>query len=222
MPVFKNYRRDFFKKWSPEMSYVLGFLYADGNIVTTKRGTHFVSLYTADRSHLLALRKIMGSEHSISSRVSKTGVVYRIQIGSAEWFADVASLGLHPNKSRRMILPNTPQAYFGDFVRGYFDGDGNVWAGYLNKSRATATPVLFAAFTSASPTFLKSLRTELKRFGIVGGSIYTPANKNFGRLTLSTRDALKLFEIMYTSRRKPFLKRKKAVFERFMKSRTQS
>jgi hypothetical protein len=30
-----------------------------------------------------------------------------------------------------MKLPKIPLNFFGAFVRGYFDGDGNVWSGFL-------------------------------------------------------------------------------------------
>jgi len=41
MPVFKSINKDFFKKWSLDMVYVLGFFAADGYITVNKRGDNF-------------------------------------------------------------------------------------------------------------------------------------------------------------------------------------
>jgi intein-encoded DNA endonuclease-like protein len=65
-------------------------------------------------------------------RSAKSGFVYRLQVGSREWFDDVGKLQLTPNKTSRMRVPKIPKKYCGDFIRGYFDGDGNVWVGRIN------------------------------------------------------------------------------------------
>ena len=220
MPVHKKYDKDFFKTWSPDMAYILGFMYADGNMVESKRGNHYIAIYTADEALLIAMAKCMKAEHKISTRISDTGCNYRIQIGSKEWFYDLGKIGLFPDKTKRMLVPTISEQFFGDFVRGYFDGDGNVWMGHINKYRKTPTLVLQASFTSGSINFLAKLSNELKRYGISGGAIYKPKNKNYGRLTLSSLDALKIYKIMYNSRHKLFLKRKKVVFEQFIKLRS--
>jgi hypothetical protein len=142
-----------------------------------------------------------------------------MQIGSIEWFNDLGRLGLIPGKMRLMNPPVIPKMYFGDFVRGYFDGDGNVWSGNINKHRIHPTHVIGAAFTSASKIFLEALRNRLTQAGLIGGSIYEIHGKKCTRLSYSTRDTLKLYEIMYTKPHALFLSRKKAVFERFIKMR---
>lgn len=217
MPIPKLYDKDFFKTWSSDMAYILGFMYADGNIVETKRGNHYVAIYTADEALLVEMAKCIKSDHKISLRNVRSGHVYRIQVGSKTWFEDLNNIGLHPNKSKRMVLPHIPKKLFGDFLRGYFDGDGNVWMGYLNKHRTTPTLVLQASFTSGSVDFLRKLLIELQYLGITGGAVYEPKTRNFGRLTLSSLDALKIYKIMYTTGHKLHLKRKKVVFEQFIK-----
>lgn len=201
------------------MAYTLGFLFADGNVIKTKRNTHFVALYIADEELLIRIRHVLGSNHKISSRASVTGSVYRLQIGSKELFDDVGILGLHPGKSNRMSLPHIPKIYFGDFVRGYFDGDGNVWAGTINRNRERSTQVLQVSFTSSSTSFLLELRKQLQDFGVRGGGLYTTKRGTYSRLSLSTLDALKLYKIMYNAPCDLFLERKKRIFERFKQSR---
>lgn len=201
------------------MAYVLGFLFADGNIIKTKRGTHFTALYTSDYELLKSISKIMRSTHKISSGKSKTGYVYKIQIGSKELFDDLGELGLTPNKAQRMRLPKIPKKHFSHFVRGYFDGDGNVWMGLLNKNRLKPTLALTSCFTSASHEFLTELHRELLKKGLKGGGVYRIKNKECNRLSFSTLDTLKLYRIMYTMPYKLFLTRKKLIFEKFIKMR---
>lgn len=219
MPIHKTFNKDFFKVWSPRMAYILGFLFADGNIVATKRNTHFIAFYTGDYNLLYSIKEEINSNHKISERKSKTGIVYVLQIGSKELFEDLVKLGLTPNKSKRMQLPKIPENFYGDFIRGYFDGDGNVWSGYINKSRKNPNKILSVAFTCASKVFLKKLFILLKNMGLSGGSIIMIKNKNCSRLQYGTLDSLKLYNIMYNRIHKLFLERKKLVFERFLEMR---
>ena len=68
----------------------------------------------------------MDSDHAISKRSERSGKVFRIQIGSKEMAEDLFHLGLSVQKVRRIVLPTAPEKFLGDFVRGYFDGDGNL------------------------------------------------------------------------------------------------
>lgn len=200
------------------MAYVVGFLCADGNIVKTKRGNHYVALYSADRSLLVSIKKALRSDHVVSMRAATSGNVFRIQVGSRGWFEDLAAIGLNPNKALRMRLPSVPKECFGDFVRGYFDGDGNVWVGLVHKDRKTALKTIQVSFTSASIEFLRELHTALKEQGVQKGGLYIPHHAHFGRLTFSVHDTLKIYRIMYNTPHKLFLKRKKIVFEQFVET----
>ena len=202
------------------MAYVLGFFAADGYITVNKRGGQFWCIQITDKKLLESIRKVIDSNHKISSRVrinTKEKTQYRLQIGSIEMCDDLRKLGFSERKTKNLSIPNIPRKYFPDFVRGYFDGDGNVWSGYVHKERNKKTLVLFTAFTSCSLQFLTTLHHKLKLFGIKGGSIYKPKNKDFSRLQLSILDSLKLSEIMYNGKayytNGLFLKRKKKVFD---------
>lgn len=221
MPIQKEFNKKFFKQWSPEMAYILGFLFADGNMVKTKRNTYFVGWYSGDEELLRLMARAMESNHKIGVRALKNlGVgVYVLQIGSKELFEDLVKLGLTPNKTRRMELPEIPNKYIGPFIRGYFDGDGNVWSGFINIKRKKPSLVLSVAFTCASQVFLENLRMLLRGVGLMGGGVYKIKNKECSRLQYSTRDALKLYEIMYNGSHSLFLPRKRLVFEKFLKMR---
>jgi len=192
----KKYDKDFFKSWSAAMAYSLGFLYADGNIVKNKLGGHYISVYSADRIILQSLKNSWQSTHKLSVRCTLSGKVYRLQ-----------------------ELPVIPKEFLGDFIRGYFDGDGNVWVGKIHKDRKMATLTIQVAFTCGSYDFLVSLRDVLHENGLQGGSVFRLKQGEYGRLIFSVRDALKLYEIMYNGPCKLLLVRKRAIFEQFYKMR---
>jgi intein/homing endonuclease len=214
--MYRKINKNFFKKWSREMAYILGFLFADGSVSVTKRGGYYFSFHSADQDLLLKIRDILGSNHKVSKRNHRSGNVYRLQIGSKEMINDLNILKLKETKTKRMEFPDIPPKYVADFVRGYFDGDGNIWMGLMHKERKIKTTSLQIAFTSASREFLTDLHMTLKSLGIEGGSIFGIKNKNCSRLLFSTKDSLKLSEIMYNSEcASLFLDRKKQVLERY-------
>jgi len=57
MPIFRTKNEDFFKKWSPEMAYVLGFFAADGNMLKNRRGAHFMEFTSTDKDIIVKIRK---------------------------------------------------------------------------------------------------------------------------------------------------------------------
>ncbi|MCX6756727.1 MAG: hypothetical protein NTW35_01035 [Candidatus Nomurabacteria bacterium] len=219
MPIYKKVNKNFFKKWSYDMAYVLGFFAADGYITHNKRGSSFWSIDIIDKELLISIKKIIDSDHKITERIRKNNDsnIYRLQIGSKEMVEDLSLLGFNAKKSSNLTVPNIPKKYISDFIRGYFDGDGNVWVGRVHKERKTSTVIIQVAFTSVSKNFLNSIRILLYTQGLVGGSIYTHKTRNFSRLAFVNKNALKIYKIMYNRKTPLFLNRKKEVFERYMR-----
>ena len=215
MPIYRKVNQHFFKTWSHDMAYVLGFFVADGNIIKTKRNTHYISFCSVDYEILQNIKNSLESTHLLSERKGENGHVFRLQIGSKIMYDDLVALGFVDCKSNRMLMPKIPVQFANDFIRGYFDGDGNVWTGLLNKKRNKPTHVIQVVFTSGSLNFLNGLLILIRKLGVKNGSIFTSKTKNFSRLQFSTKDALKLAEIMYNGQSKLFLQRKKLRFEAF-------
>ncbi len=224
VPILKKVNKNFFKKWSPDMAYVLGFFAADGYITVNKRGGQFWCIQITDKELLENIRRAIKSEHKISVRLPNkpnNNISYRIQIGSIEMCDDLRKIGFSDKKTKNLAVPNVPLNFFSHFVRGYFDGDGNIWQGEIHKGRKTRHRVLKLALTSCSYGFLEELHNKLILFGIQGGCIYKSKKKQFSRLQYSTINALKLYDFMYNvlGTSKLFLTRKKDVFERYKKMR---
>lgn len=218
MPMYRAVNKDFFKKWTPEMAYVLGFFAADGYITVNKRGGQFWCIQITDKELLENIRTTIQSQHKIGvrRRIGNSKTQYSLQIGSIEMCNDLRKLGFTERKTNNLPIRKVPSKYLPDFVRGYFDGDGNVWVGNMHKETKIPRQALLTAFTSCSTDFLRLLLKELNRNGIEGGSVYV-SKKNYSRLQFGTRDSLKLYDFMYNQENSSGLElfRKKVVFEKF-------
>ncbi|PIP23502.1 MAG: hypothetical protein COX90_02920 [Candidatus Nealsonbacteria bacterium CG_4_10_14_0_2_um_filter_38_17] len=218
MPVFKDKNEDFFKKWSSEMAYVLGFILADGSLIISRRGAKYVEIETVDGDLLNLIKEKLNSDLKISERQrnKKWKKAYRLQIGSKEIFNDLLKLGIKPRKTGSETMPKVPMDYLRDFIRGYFDGDGSIWMGYAHKNRLYPTLALSLVFTSASDRLLGQIKRILEnRLEIKGSQRYYG---NAFRLCYSTFAAINLYNFLYgNGSSNLFLQRKKKKFEEYLK-----
>jgi len=156
MPIICAKNEHFFKKWSPEMAYVLGFFAADGSMYRTQRGSHYIEFQITDEDLIYKIRNLFQCDNKISIilRNVRHRPLYRLQIGSTILFTDLQVLGFAPKKTLSMAFPEVPEIYLHHFLRGYFDGDGNVWSGENHKhDRNCSSVVLFTTFICGSEMF---------------------------------------------------------------------
>lgn len=206
------------------MAYVLGFFAADGYLTLNKRRANFWCIDITDKDLLYKIRDTIESEHKISERIGRGNNKnqYRLQIGSKDMCNDLRKLGFNENKTRSLAVPNVPNNYFSDFVRGYFDGDGHVWVGQTHKQRSNSKHAISCIFTSCSLDFLKVLHDRLEEIIGMKGAI-RKGKGDYYRLTYSIVSSLKLYNFMYNvdnlKEEGLFLKRKRIIFEKFIKMR---
>ncbi|MDD2657929.1 MAG: LAGLIDADG family homing endonuclease [Candidatus Pacebacteria bacterium] len=224
MAMHRAVNKDFFKKWSPEMAYVLGFFAADGYMTLNSSGARYWNIQITDRIILERIKKAIQSDHKISVRIRRGNekIIYRLQIGNKVMCADLQALGFSPNKTKSLAIPHVPKKYLSHFVRGYFDGDGNVWTGYIHKERKSKLFAIQTVFTSCSHEFLLALREQLEAFGI-GKGVLSKGMGNYYRLTYSINNSLKLSDFMYNqvtpTKGYIYLERKRRKFQEFIKMR---
>jgi len=224
MPIHKKANKDFFKVWTPEMAYVLGFFAADGSMYQNKRGGAYIAFEITDADLLEKIRSALGANHKTTIRVRTRHCkpIHRLQIGSRVIFEDLQRLGFIQNKTMTLSWPHIPREFLSHFARGYFDGDGNVWKGTIHKfDRPNPSNVLLTCFTSGSEGFFRGLKEELRlNPGMDGGSLYFSKAFRLQYATRdSSRDSLKLYRFMYYDSRGLHLERKKQVFEEFIAMR---
>lgn len=229
-----KFKIDFFEKWTPEMAYILGFLYADGDIEDVRKSsrTQYTTIASVDKEILESIRKAMGSEHNLNYRAPRkvtygngktyeSSGIYRLRIGSKKMFDDLLKLGLTPRKSLTIKFPdNIPNDCFSHFVRGYFDGDGCVT---IKKGKGKyGQPILKGIaiiFTSGSRLFLEGLRDCACRFADFGKrSVYHGSNAYY--LKYDTFESLRWFKFFYGNYiSNLFLERKFNVFRKYFQMR---
>lgn len=212
---------DFFKKWSAEMAYVLGYFSADGGMFINSGGSKYIHFVSTDYDLLRKVKNIVKSKHKIALKRKATGnwkTTYILQIGSQEIYNDLIKLGLMPNKEKRLSLPQVPNRYLRHFVRGYFDGDGCVSFGYYKrKNRKTKIFTLMVRFASASKLFLKNLAKRISLDTNLKEGFLSRNGANF-HLGYSKLPSIKLCRYMYSGvSKKYYLERKYSKFQKALR-----
>ncbi|WP_245947394.1 LAGLIDADG family homing endonuclease [Bacillus taeanensis] len=106
------------------MAYILGFFTAAGVIV---KELQTVSFSQKEKTILEEIKKELGSNQPLY--VNKNTGVYMLNLHSKIMKEDLMEIhGFTPNKSHSVVFPKVPERYLHHFVRGYFDGDGSIYA----------------------------------------------------------------------------------------------
>jgi len=173
---------NYFKYWSPNMAYILGFILADGCII---KGTYLgysdslkFGVQKSDIDILEKIKKEFSSEHKIS--LFKNAAYF--SISSQILVDDLKKLGISYRKSLNEILPKVPSKYMADFIRGIVDGDGGV------AIDRTGHPVVMVCGGEKTMMFLRNyFFYNLQVYSKIGKRTYSVAIKKF------------LYEIRYKS-----------------------
>lgn len=203
-PHSKKYsvNENFFKTWSHDMAYVLGFWFADGCIqLSNRRGaTFYISQHGRNLYILKDILEAMGSNHPIRK---STGNNFQILISSCTIVNDIKNLGGKERKSLDVDFPNIPKKYLPDFVRGNFDGDGGMC---VSSNKKTGANIYRAIFTTGSKNFCVGLFNALKNAisGLNGAIIVRKYKRNdkcgiLYEISLTKNDAIRLRDFMYST-----------------------
>jgi intein/homing endonuclease len=203
---FYDINEDFFSSWSPEMAYVFGLIITDGCV----SDVGVISLCINDRDLLEKVKKVLRSEHKITSSRHQKGL-YHFHFAREKLAADLAKLGVLPKKSLTVKFPQVPERHLADFIRGVFDGDGSV---FFDKRRPVFP--LRSKFVSSSVDFIDGLHKSLELLGMPKRTIYKQKTKNGWSymFIFDHKDSVKLFDILYKNTQNGlFLERK---YRRFL------
>ncbi len=164
----------------------------------------------------------MSSYHKIveyKELIPKGNPKFILRIGNAKLYDSLIKLKLHPKKSLTLTLPNVPDIYAMDFVRGYFDGDGCVYLYKIQKDNRVIPRKLSVIFTSGSEQFLKEL-CELIHQHATARIVKVLKSRTAYQIRYSTNDALKIFKELYkVSLKGDYLERKYVIFQEFLRLR---
>jgi hypothetical protein len=150
--------KDFFKSWSPDMAYILGFTCADGNVHERTLAWDLTDKDPSNFKLLQSFNRAMGSNYPITKRNNS----HRIRISNPELLLDIKKLGIIPNKKKVLEFPQIPKEHLSHFIRGFLEGDG--WI--VTRIRKNGGKEICAGFSNGSPNFSKGLVKSLRTMGL--------------------------------------------------------
>lgn len=190
--------------WSTELAYAIGLLVADGCLSKDRRHIDFTS---TDADQVETFQRCLGINNKISVKSSGTGNrAYRTQFGDVLFYRFLEKIGLSPAKSLSIQSVDIPDAYFLDFLRGYFDGDGSTTSYHDPLFPKSYRFVM--SFTSGSPAYLRWLQTRLNNILGISGYLCHDKERSYMSLKYGKRDTLIIVEQMYRVSTAPRLERK--------------
>lgn len=164
-PNGRDFNENFFDEWSEEMAYVLGFIFADGNIMYKDKDKYDLCIRLAyrDLETLQSIARVMECKRPprvyqvTNSKVKKPGNWYCVlTVTSKHCIERLMELGIETNKSNKEMHCDVPDKYFRQFLLGFFDGDGHVM--YVNRK---VSPYIDADLHSSSREFLEYLQANI-------------------------------------------------------------
>lgn len=175
------------------MAYILGLWFANGYIYG---GKFFdITLHKKDKYILKKVAEKLQYTNDLYDTVDQQSS--RINFSCKVIYDDIISL----IGSEEKTFPTVPKEYLPDFIRGFFDGKGDIMK--LKNNRLNST------FTVKNKDFLFELQKVLKKeVGIIGGS-YDASNY---LLKFGKKDTLKIGKYIYQNDPELFLLRKRQKF----------
>lgn len=203
--------KNFFRKWSKNMAYVLGWIYSDGNL--SQNGTNF-KITSIDKDILILINSLMKSDYPIKNYKTKEGKDYYVLYFCYKYmYNDLLKLGLFPNKSKTISLPEVPDNYFFHFLRGIIEGDGSIYVENL-KYKNKQYNILRTSIISGSYKFLNQLQLKIsKLIQLKPKNIYK--NHTAYNIRYSQKESKILLKKLYENAKNNFLQRKYNIWQRW-------
>lgn len=200
-------------RWSGRFAYAIGLITSDGNL--SKDGRH-IDFTSKDEDLVQVFKDCLKIDTKISRKArgsEKEKKYFKVAFGDVHFYAFLLSIGLCPNKSKILKELKIPQKYFGDFLRGCIDGDGNICL--FNHPEAHIVQVKLR-LASASMSFLQWIRSMVTTIlKTKGGWIEKGLRVNV--LCYGKKDAVTILRQIY-SPSKICLMRKYVIVEKILTS----
>ena len=118
----KSVNSNFFDEWNEKSAYWLGFIFADGHL--SEDGG--LDICIKDKEHIEKFKADIESNHKIGIKTINKTDYYRINIRDKNIATRLKELGVVHNKTYGWTIPDIPNEYMNHFIRGLYDGDGNL------------------------------------------------------------------------------------------------
>lgn len=199
---------NFFNSLDENSYYILGFIFADGNISWNVDKGYYSLTITAsekDKSHLEKIRKLLESTKPLL--FSPKTKSHRLIVNNKKLCQTLINLGVVPRKSLKVRFPKIPPKYLSHFLRGIVDGDGSVL--YCDRK---VSPYFCIRISSGSRKFLEDLTNQIKRQLKIKSTIQK-WGKNVYLTEYSCSRGKKFAEFIYANAQM-FLERKYLVYKK--------
>ena len=205
-----------FRIMHPEFAYLIGYALADGNLNSQKNCLSFKSV-DKDLLNLISNYFSVGFEDfkykpytcKQSSTYPNAKQSYSLNISSKEFCEIFEKAGIIPNKSYSCPFPMIDEKYFYHFLRGVFDGDGNLYSGKDGSIRITI---------AGNKETIIGIKTFFDNNGITSFPYYLEKDR-VKILTINGCEAIKVLELMYDNSENLRLERKYLYYLKYKENR---
>lgn len=187
LPQYNNINKNYFSSWSSNMAYVVGIWFAVGFIYENNY-IFDITMRNKDKYIMRQIANQLGYQHDLADPVNKQ--ISRINFSCAIIYQDIKAISIE----------DVPSDYLKDFIRGYFDGTGDL----LSVSGCRKNVTLSFKDENFAKIFQQRLKEEL---GILGS--YDKINKV---LKYGTKESILFGDYIYKNSPELFLLRKKKKF----------
>lgn len=191
----KPKNHDFFKKWSEEMAYILGFITADGCIAKNKYSYKlYFSIHEKDKDLLEKIRKILAPKNKYS--YYKKEKMYHFSFTSTEMYNDLMKLGITPRKTFSVKPPQVPKEFIRDYLRGYIDGDGCINI-FKRKDSKKEMPALRIIGNMEISKYIRSTFNKVANSKLNIYKTYSKYGNEMDNLLYTCKNAVKILDFLY-------------------------
>lgn len=200
--------RNIFSEWNDTSAYVLGLLWADGNLYKQEKKSMMLDLSLIDKSLITKINDLFKHNCKVYTYKPKKGnTVYSTKTRDAQVVKFLIDEGMSERKTYELQWPNTlPRELLSSFIRGFFDGDGCVF-----KNKVNGYEYLHCSFTGVRTLFLFDLFDELELLGF-HPKWYRDKRSNTYQIKIYSKEAVKNFASYIYEGESICLKRKKKIF----------
>lgn len=215
---------DYFKTWSYNMAYLLGYIATDGCISDGR--VLKLGLQGQDTAFLEKVKKELEFNGEImqqevyNKQTNKTYQISRVDFYDKTIYNDLKNLKITENKSLTIgRFDHVPEEFEMSFLLGVFDGDGSI--GRCSGSRNSTNVNFRLRFFSGSYDFISYIRDIMAKHGYTYANIIEEKKNrenSFYSLCYSTKDAIKFYNDTYKDV-SIWIDRKKEKFEALLQER---
>ena len=194
---------EYFQQWSPEMAWTLGVLFVRGLVtVDNKNSRKMLTIIEKDVDLLMLLKTNLGSSHPLIQQrpvSSEETVSYRYEIANVVLVEDLIKMGITQERAQRRLNADVPREFHSDFVRGIFEGGGEITIVKLdNQSAGAGSESLVFAIRHRSEPLLNQVREILASSGLeTPVFVMTERNMALRSLEYYDADCHKLLSFIY-------------------------